>query len=239
MKYFDIVAIAEFGSGTFGKTGTNTVTLFIRRKKENPAPADHFKNRVNAWFTFDKTKDGLFEDEYLLTQYCNHLGLDFGDYQTLLKGEPSEELLKAEIFMDYQREFNKWSDIQNLKRKNFFKSLSKEKQQAEIKKRFVSYLTDNEKERLYYFVLASQNPQKVLIIKSPSKTTEIKEFLGYEWSAAKGNEGIKYLGGVQLGKFESDEDEDENSELEEEDNSDTDYLVLKEFCPGSEISFPQ
>lgn len=217
LKYFDIIAIAEFGSGTFGKTGTNTVTLFIRRKKENPAPADHFKNRVNAWFNFDKTKDGLFEDEYLLKQYCNHLELDFTYYQTLLKGEPSDELLKTEIFKDYQREFDKWSDIQNLKRKSFFKELTKEKQQAEIKKRFVSYLIDNEKEKLYYFVLAGQNPQKVLIIKSPSKTTEIKEFLGYEWSAAKGNEGIKYLGGIQSGKLESDEDEDENFELEEDD----------------------
>lgn len=213
LKYFDIVAIAEFGSGTFGKTGTNTVTLFIRRKKENPAPSDHFKNRINAWFNFDQTKDGLFEDEYLLKQYCTHLEFDFVNYQTLLKGEPSGELLKTEIFKDYQREFDKWSDIQNLKKKSSFKELTKEKQQVEIKKRFISYLTDNEKEKLYYFVLASQNPQKVLIIKSPSKTTEIKEFLGYEWSAAKGNEGIKYLGGVQLGKSEDDEDE----ELEEDD----------------------
>lgn len=217
LKYFDIVAIAEFGSGTFGKTGTNTVTLFIRRKKENPAPADHFKNRVTAWFNFDKTKDGLFEDEYLLRQYCNHLELDFSDYQTLLKGTPSEELLKAEIFRDYQREFEKSADIQNLKKKSSFKELTKEKQQVEIKKRFVAYLTDNEKEKLYYFVLASQNPQKVLIIKSPSKTTEIKEFLGYEWSAAKGNEGIKYLGGLQISKMESEENEDDGLELEEDD----------------------
>ena len=28
LKYFQIVAIAEFGSQTFGKTGTNTVTIF-------------------------------------------------------------------------------------------------------------------------------------------------------------------------------------------------------------------
>lgn len=217
LKYFDIVAIAEFGGGTFGKTGTNTVTLFIRRKKENPAPADHFKNRVSAWFNFDKTKDGLFEDEHFLKQYCNHLELDFTDYQTLLKGKPNDQLLKTEVFTTYQKEFDKWSDIQNLKKKKFFKELTKEEKQAEIKKRFVSYLTENEKEKLYYFVLSSQNPQKVLIIKSPSKTTEMKEFLGYEWSAAKGNEGIKYLGGVQLDKLEGDDDDEGNVALEEED----------------------
>ena len=48
LKYFDIVAIAEFGSGTFGKTGTNTVTLFLRRKEENPALSEHYHNRVNS-----------------------------------------------------------------------------------------------------------------------------------------------------------------------------------------------
>jgi type I restriction enzyme M protein len=217
LKYFDIVAIAEFGGGTFGKTGTNTVTLFIRRKKENPAPADHFKNRVDAWFNYDKTKDGLFEDEHLLKLYCSHLELNFKDYQTLLKGEPNDELRKAGIFKDYQREFDKWSDIQNLKKKKFFKEFTKEEKQAELNKRFISYLTENEKEKLYYFVLASQNPQKVLIVKSPSKTTEIKEFLGYEWSAAKGKEGIKYLGGIQLDKLEGEDDDEGNVALEEED----------------------
>jgi type I restriction-modification system DNA methylase subunit len=217
LKYFDIVAIAEFGSGTFGKTGTNTVTLFIRRKKEGPSPADHFLNRVNAWFNYDKSKDGLFEDEHLLKQYCNHLELEFENYQTLLKGEPNEKLLETEIFQEYRKEFDKWSDIKNLKKKTTFKALTPDKKEAEINKRFIAYLIDNEKEKLYYFVLASQNPQKVLIVKSPSKTTEIKEFLGYEWSAAKGNEGIKYLGGIQLDKLEGEDDDEGNVALEEED----------------------
>jgi len=217
LKYFDIVAIAEFGSGTFGKTGTNTVTLFIRRKKEGPSPADHFLNRVNAWFNYDKSKDGLFEDEHLLKQYCNHSELEFEDYQTLLKGEPNEKLLETDIFKEYRKEFDKWSEIKNLKKKTTYKALSSVKKDAEINKRFFAYLTENEKEKLYYFVLASQNPQKVLIVKSPTKTTEIKEFLGYEWSAAKGNEGIKYLGGIQLDKLDGEDDDEGNVALEEED----------------------
>jgi len=217
LKYFDIVAISEFGSGTFGKTGTNTVTLFIRRKNENPAPADHFKNRVNAWFNYDRSKDGLFEDEHLLKQYCNYLELEFEDYQTLLVGKPNKALLDTDIFKDYQKEFDKWSDIKNLKKKTTFKALSTDKKEAEIEKRFIAYLTENEIEKLYYFVLASQNPQRVLIVKSPSKTTQMKEFLGYEWSAAKGNEGIKYLGGVQLDKLEGEDEDEGNLALEEED----------------------
>jgi len=46
LQTFDIVALVELGNGTFGKTGTNTVVLFIRRKHQLPEPAEHFKNRV-------------------------------------------------------------------------------------------------------------------------------------------------------------------------------------------------
>jgi len=53
------------------------------------------------------------------------------------------------------------------------------------------YLQKIEKDKLFYFVLAYTNPQRVLIVKSPSDNKEQKQFLGYEWSAAKGNEGIK------------------------------------------------
>lgn len=218
LKYFDIVAIVEFGSGTFGKTGTNTVTLFIRRKKENPAPADHYQNRVNAWFKGDKTKNGVFKDEYFIKKYCNHLELKFDDYQTLLDGYPSKSLLETGIFKEYQKEFDRWTDIKNRKQQRTFQALSKEKQKAELEKRFLAYVQEAEKEKLYYFVLASLNPQKVLIVKSPSKNTEIKEFLGYEWSSAKGNEGIKYLGGVALDEVVETEDMEEgNVALEEED----------------------
>jgi len=85
LQYFNIVAIAEFGSGTFGKTGTNTVTLFLRRKEENPAIAEHYLNRVNAWFNGDFEKDGVFADADLLIAYCQHIGCDLDDYKTLPK----------------------------------------------------------------------------------------------------------------------------------------------------------
>ena len=139
LKFFDIVAVSEFGSGTFGKTPTNTVTLFIRRKKENPAPADHYLNRVDAWFKFDKTKDGLFEDEHLLKQYCNHLEFSFDDYQTLLEGKPNESLLENEVFKEYNKEFEKWSEIKNLKKRKSFKELGQEERKADLNKRFSYY----------------------------------------------------------------------------------------------------
>jgi type I restriction-modification system DNA methylase subunit len=237
LKYFDIIAISAFGKGTFGKTGTNTVTLFLRRKKENPAPADHYKNRIEAWFRGDRTKDGIFEDEHFIKSYCDHLELLFKDYQTLLDGMPNQKLLNSEIFKDYSKEFNNWSEIKNRKKQPSFKALSKEIQQIELDKRFLSYLQDCEKSKLYYYVLANLNPQDVLIIKSPSKTNEIKEFLGYEWSSAKGNEGIKYIGDIEIENFliseNIDENEDGNVLLEEEDKR-----VLSNIYNLNNISTP-
>ncbi|EFA29279.1 HaeIV restriction/modification system, partial [Haemophilus influenzae HK1212] len=42
-------------------------------------------------------------------------------------------------------------------------------------------------------MLAQNNPQDVLVVKMPADNKEKKAFLGYEWSSAKGSEGIKYL----------------------------------------------
>ena len=227
LKYFDIVAIAEFGSGTFGKTGTNTVTLFLRRKTTDaPIDADHYAERVNHWFnpvqasaSTNKTVDTseVFADSHFIDDYCAHLELDTDDYKTLLTGNPNQALLDSEYFASYVKEFDKWSEIKNLKKRKSFKALSTDEQKAELDRRLVNYLTAAEKDKVYYFVLASLNPQPVLIIKSPSKTKEMKAFLGYEWSSAKGNEGIQYLGGVKLPE-ENPVDEDSGEvALEEED----------------------
>lgn len=227
LKYFDIVAIAEFGSGTFGKTGTNTVTLFLRRKTTNaPIEANHYAERVNHWFnpvqssvSTDETLDTseVFADSHFIDDYCCHLNLDVDDYKTLLTGNPNEALLNSEYFVSYIKEFDKWSEVKNLKKRKSFKALSKEEQKAELDKRLLIYLKAAEQDKVYYFVLANLNPQPVLIIKSPSKTKEMKSFLGYEWSSAKGNEGIQYLGGVKLPDEQAVDEDSGEVALEEED----------------------
>ncbi|WP_339605596.1 restriction endonuclease subunit S [uncultured Psychrobacter sp.] len=227
LKYFDIVAIAEFGSGTFGKTGTNTVTLFLRRKTTDaPVEADHYAERVNRWFNPVQASvsnndavdtSEVFADSHFIDDYCAHLELDADDYKTLLAGNPNQALLDSEYFTSYIKEFDKWSEIRNLKKRKSFKALSKDEQKAELDRRLVDYLKAVEKDKVYYFVLASLNPQPVLIIKSPSKTKEMKAFLGYEWSSAKGNEGIKYLGSVKVEDVEAVDEDSGEVALEEED----------------------
>ena len=192
IKYFDIVSIVEFGSQTFGKTGTNTVTLFLRRKEENPAPAEHWQNRINSWFANNEA-EVIYNDSNYITNYCSHLGIEINHYKTLLSGHPSDVLLATEMFSDYKKAFDNLTEIKNLIKQRTFKIKTISEQDEELKNRFLDFIQTIEKDKLYYYVLASENNQKVLVVKCPTDNKEQKQFLGYEWSSAKGNEGIKYI----------------------------------------------
>ena len=196
LQYFDFVAIAEFGSGTFGKTGTNTVVLFLRRKKTEPELATHYRNRVEAWFSNNHGQDHRYEDADTIERYAQHIGVPYDEYLTLLNGNPSEELMKHEIFAAYQAEFSNNTMAKNIKKKKVTVRYTQSMKEAELAKHVIDSIRNIEKDKLYYFMLCESNPQSVIVVKSPTKTAETKKFLGYEWSNRKGSEGIKYLGAV-------------------------------------------
>ncbi len=196
LQYFDLIAIAEFGSGTFGKTGTNTVTLFLRRKPTQPDTAEHYRERVDEWFkgvNNSKRKQVTYNDAHLIDQYATHIGVSPDDYKTLLAGAPSAALLSHETFAQYRKAFDAKTDIVLLKRQKGFTAKSATEQASELARRFLEFTHHIERDKLYHFVLASDQPNLVLIIRSPSDTKAQKEFLGYDWSSAKGGEGIKLI----------------------------------------------
>ena len=202
LKYFDIVSLVELGGNTFSKTGTNTVVLFLRRKKERPEPAEQYQNRVldffENWQDEVDSGGGMYRDIDVVKRYCDHIAVSFEDYQTLLLGNLSEPLLEYDLFKDYKADFDGSTEVVNLKKTKSFQGDSVQKQDDELNKRFLKYLQAIEKDKLYYFILAFNNPQKVLIVKSPTDNKKQKQFLGYEWSNAKGNEGLKYLTGSHV-----------------------------------------
>lgn len=179
LQNFDLVAIAEFGSGTFGKTGTNTATLFLRRKQTTPNLAEHYKNRVEQWQSGNFSFDGLYEDHHLLQSYCNHCNFNIDDYKAFLSAthEMPLAIAETELFQEYRKVFEK---------KKFPKS-------ANLAKAWLHFAKEIEADKLHFFMLAQNNQQEVLVVRMPTDNKEKKAFLGYEWSSAKGNEGIKYL----------------------------------------------
>lgn len=196
LQSFDIVAIAEFGSGTFGKTGTNTVTLFLRRKATNPDSAEHYRERVEEWFKGphnDKRKQAIYRDEKLIDAYAAHIGITAADYKSLLCGKPDATLLAHDTFVAYRRAFEASTEIRNLQKQRKFRELTQAEQEAELAKRFLAFVGNIERDKLLHFVLAHEQAGNVLIMRSPSDSKEIKRFLGYEWSSSKGDEGIKLI----------------------------------------------
>ena len=192
LQYFDLVAIAEFGSGTFGKTGTNTVTLSLHRKPTAPDTAEHYRERVAQWFGHDDHQSA-YQDAHLIDHYAAHVGVAAADYKTLLAGAPNAALLAHDTLVKYRKAFDARTEILNLKKQKNFKAKPQAEQDALLGKRFLAYAQAIERDKLYHFVIASDQPHPVLVIRSPGDTKAQKRFLGYDWSTAKGDEGIKLV----------------------------------------------
>ncbi len=202
LKYFDFVAITELGGNTFGKTGTNTVVLFMRRKSQRPEAAEHLANRVQDYFEdWDaelKTGGGDYQDLDTVRQYCAHIGVAFDHYTSLLQGQPSAELLATDIFKDYRRAFDEASETKKRIASKDFQKLSPQNQALDVAQRFTQFCREREQTKLFYYLLAAHNPTPVLLVKGPSDNKAQQQFLGYEWSGAKGSEGIRYIGGESV-----------------------------------------
>jgi len=163
LQYFDIIAIAELGSNTFMATGTNTVTLFLRRR--NNYDSINLKHAVAKFFgnLQDVALNGI---ENPVAKYVSHVweGLSFDDYKTLLQKSPNQSTQAHDIYQEYQKkikakkESDKWNNILAI-----------------------------EAEKLLYFIMAY--PQQLVLVKTGQKKEE-KQFLGYEFSNRRGSEGI-------------------------------------------------
>lgn len=163
LQYFDIVGITELGSNTFMATGTNTVTLFLRRR--NNYESSNIRIVVEKFFVNfqDVTINGI---EKPVAKYISHVweSISFEDYISLLKKEPNANNEQHDIYKEYQKKIKSKND-----------------------KEFWNLLLDKELDKLYYFILVYK--QKVVLVKSGEKDAE-KRFLGYEFSNRRGSEGI-------------------------------------------------
>ena len=103
--------------------------------------------------------------------------------------------MEYDIFKNYEQDFKPDKELEKIEKSKEFRNKTDAEQSAELGRRFIAYLHTIEKDKLYYFMLAHTQAGKVLIVNAPSDKKEQKQFLGYEWSKAKGREGIKYNGG--------------------------------------------
>ncbi len=170
LKYFEIIGITELGSGTFMATGTSTVTLFLRRR--NNYGWINIQNSIEKFSSElkDITVNGI---ENVFSKYVKFVykTSSFKEYISIFQKNPTDSILKHEIYKEYQKiKLNKKEELNNK-------------------------IIELEKEKLLYFILAYG--QKTVLVKSGEKKIE-KTFLGYEFSSRRGSEGIHP---IQRGKL--------------------------------------
>ena len=234
---FNILGIASMNKRTFGSTGTNTIILFAQKIKKNA------KGLVNTYLTkADYTQYVSYE---AINEYVNKQGYDLEDFNKFMQDkELSDNLLSNEIFQDYHDNFRpsaitkttikKWfaeSSYYPANKEDVKKSFEEfEKSDelkallaAEYKKQFIEFAREIEINKLFTFVQIYKN--SVAILQSPpdkvnnkSNKEAIVKFLGYDWSSARGNEGIKYVTD-SVPVHDDSEEEDEDTQLIENINS--------------------
>ena len=181
LKNFAVHAIVQFGSKTFGATGTNTVVLYLQKNSEPPVKSEITKDNVTA--IFENEELNVTSDREVLKSYCEKISVSKEEYIDFLKDSREASAEKdwkkykdSAYFGLYAKEFEASTD---------FKKLKAEKQS----KAFFDYVLEIEKEKLYFFALIYK--QNTLVVTAPNDNADQENFLGYSWSNRKGDEGIK------------------------------------------------
>jgi len=187
LKYFDLKAIAEFGSSTFMATGTNTVTLFLERKLNSA-----WKIVESAIKTFfDDGKDATVNGvENAFSAYVSNVykDIELSDYLSFTSKSPNPKMQAQELYASYQGWFLASNEVKQIQEKKLFKSRSEDAQKAELDKLFYEKVFAREQERMLHYFLTL--PQKTVLIRVGDKQFE-RDFIGYEFSNRRGREGIK------------------------------------------------
>ena len=197
LGYFHILSIVELGSGTFGKTGTTTIAIFLRRRQTDPEDLSHWGERVDEWFAGcenDKRLQVLYKDAVVLESYAAHIGVAFEDYKSLMRNEADGTWSQSEYFKStYETTFDNspiWGERQ--KRRDYKQASTTDKQSIKSAT-YLGWVREIECDKLLYFALVSQQASPVVIVRAPDSTKEVQKVLGYTWSTRKGDEGIKLV----------------------------------------------
>lgn len=188
LQNFNLRAVAQFGSKTFGATGTNTVVLFLEKYNEPPKRKEQLEDSVTAILANEVNSE--WEDQDIFEAYLKRIQVLKNDYTAFLQHNLTLEQLKTiPYFSDYVTSFLASAKIRTLQNSQRFRHLSSKEQAKEMLSLYYSEQQAAEREKLYYFALVYK--QTTLIISAPQANDEQKRFLGYDWSNRRGNEGIQ------------------------------------------------
>ncbi|WP_104689970.1 restriction endonuclease subunit S [Helicobacter felis] len=220
IERFKILCIIELNSRTFGSTGTQTIILCAQKLKKYSADLIEALQEVgfeNADLKKDFAQNALLnaycafrsypqEDfKLFLKEQSLSLALEksFKEYFDDFNAKEPKVFKKA---IPTKSQQNAWFEASSPQDKRAYKAeleryLKSETYQESLKawqrEQVLAQIHALELEKMLLF--ASVQEEEVLILKSPSEKkgnasnkAKIVEFLGYDWSKRKGDEGIKY-----------------------------------------------
>ena len=196
-KYFEFKAIAEMGSATFMKTGTNTVILFLKRRDN--IDWQNVQRAVERFF-IDCQDVTVLNIEQPFTKYANDVdGKTLVEYIDIAKTTPERLIAEAkDDIYEAEKVIKEAKETISVAKTETVKIIERGVIAEAERKVFVARATISEeekkitieKDKLLYFILTYS--QTVVLVKSGQKQAE-KDFLGYEFSERRGREGLRFL----------------------------------------------
>ena len=259
---FNILSIVSLGSRTFGSTGTNTIILFAQKvaKKNSHGLLDTFisKKDYKQYTNYQALENYITKQNYNEQDYFAFMQDDllngtlekheiFVDYKKNFKNSPVKKTVKEELFKKssfYKAELKEKSKDYKKLLSDFLESEEyKDLEQEEYRKQFISFAKEIEKDKLNTFIQIESN--NILILQSPpdkegnkSNKAKIVEFLGYDWSNRKGDEGIKYVvdKSSDIGMDDSVDTEEDDADITESINS-IKYIKTPLYNPKDDYDY--
>ncbi|MGJ0356032.1 N-6 DNA methylase [Aliarcobacter cryaerophilus] len=168
LKYFEIIAITEFGSNTFMATDIDTLALFLRRKNNT----EHINILASVNKAFESKIDITIKSiEKPLSKYIFYVweNISFEDYISLIENNPNENILNHQIYKNYIDKYT-FNKILEIEKEKFFYFILIYKQKLLITKTNKGLAKTKEEKK--------------------KENNEEKYFLGYEFSSRRRSEGI-------------------------------------------------
>jgi type I restriction enzyme M protein len=102
-KYFYVKAIVELGSGTFMKTGTNTVVLFLERRPDGEH--ENIMQAINSFFE-NKRDVTVLGIENAFSKYVANVydDMSFDEYVSFANKYANESIKSHQLWKDYVKE---------------------------------------------------------------------------------------------------------------------------------------
>ena len=185
---FYIRAIAQFGSKTFGATGTNTVVMFLQKFDEPPKRIDLVADSVEA-IKENRALDD-WADKEIFEGYLAKIGVGAADYREFLsRRRDYDEWDDVPYFVAYAAAFLASAEYTTKAKQRSFIAAAENEQRLWCNAHFYDFAIARESEKLTFFALCYR--QTTLIISAPDDNKGQEDFLGYTWSNRKGQEGIQ------------------------------------------------